>query len=65
MLIMRRDVVASRGLGGTVGLRGSTSSLVQIPEKSGLPSAVRGVAAAMSTVPSALRGAPALGYRIH
>ena len=61
MLIMRRDVVASRGLGGTFGLRGSTSSLVQIPEKSGLPSAVRGVAADMSTVPSALRGAPALG----
>ncbi len=33
---------------------------VQIPEKSGLPSGMRGTAAAMSTVPSALRGTPAV-----
>ena len=58
---LRREVVASRGLGGSFGRRGSTSSLVQIPEKSGLPSAVRGVGADISTVPSALRGAPAIG----
>src|SRR5262245_46799481 len=65
MLIMRRDVVASRGLGGTFGRRGSTSSLVQMPEKSGLPSAVRGAGADMSTLPSTLRGAPGCGWLIH
>jgi hypothetical protein len=36
-----------------------------MPEKSGFPSAVRGVAADMSTLPSALRGAPPAEWRIH
>src|SRR5215510_4665532 len=62
---MRREVVASRGFGGTPGRRGSTSSLVQVPEKSGLPFDIRGVAAVMSTLPSAFRGAPAVGYLTH
>src|SRR5262245_29538651 len=65
MLTIRRDVVASRGFGGTSGRRGSTSSLVQIPDKSGLPSAVRGAGADMSTPPSVLRGTPAAELRIH
>ena len=34
------------------------SAVVQIPEKSGLPSAIRGTGADMFTLPSAFRGAP-------
>src|SRR5919197_6261059 len=37
----------------------------QIPEKSGLPSAVRGAGADRSTIPSAFRGTPAVGYFNH
>ena len=36
-----------------------------IPEKSGFPSVSRGAGAVMSTTPSALRGAPAVGYCTH
>jgi hypothetical protein len=35
-------------------------AVAQMPEKSGLPSASRGAGAAMFTVPSALRGTPAV-----
>jgi hypothetical protein len=37
------------------------SPVIQIPEKSGLPSAIRGVGADMFTLPSAFRGTPAVG----
>src|SRR5688572_28887812 len=37
----------------------------QIPEKSGLPSDRRGAGADMSTFPSAVLGAPAVGYFSH
>jgi len=37
------------------------SPVIQIPEKSGLPSASRGEGADMSTLPSAFRGTPAVG----
>ena len=36
-----------------------------MPEKSGLPSAIRGTGADMLTVPSVFRGTPAVGYLIH
>jgi hypothetical protein len=41
------------------------SPVIQIPDKSGLPSASRGAAADMSTPPSAFRGTPAVGFFIH
>src|SRR6185295_19197034 len=41
------------------------SPVIHIPERSGLPSANRGVGAVMFTLPSAFRGTPALGYLIH
>jgi hypothetical protein len=34
---------------------------IQTPEKSGLPSAVRGAGASIRTLPSASRGTPAVG----
>jgi hypothetical protein len=37
----------------------------QIPEKSGLPFAMRGAGADESTMPSAFRGMPAVGYVNH
>jgi hypothetical protein len=40
-------------------------SVSQIPEKSGLPSAVRGVGADRLGFPFALRGTPAVGYFNH
>src|SRR5881396_788412 len=39
--------------------------LCQIPDKSGLPSAVRGAGAARLGLPSALRGVPGVGYFSH
>src|SRR5713226_903059 len=39
--------------------------VTQIPEKSGLPSGVRGAGADGSTLPSAFRGTPAVGYFNH
>jgi hypothetical protein len=39
----------------------SSFTLIQIPEKSGLPSGIFGAGAAMSTLPSAVRGTPAVG----
>jgi hypothetical protein len=59
------------GLGASLGLdklpdRGILGSpVIQIPEKSGLPSAIRGEGADMSTLPSAFRGTPAVGYFSH
>ena len=41
------------------------SAVVQMPEKSGWPSASRGAGACMSTVPSALRGTPAVVWFSH
>src|SRR4051812_48836384 len=41
------------------------SPVIHIPEKSGFPSAIRGVGAAMFTLPSAFRGTAAVGYLIH
>ena len=41
------------------------SAVVQIPEKSGLPSAIRGGGADMFTLPSAVCGTPAVGYFNH
>jgi hypothetical protein len=38
---------------------------IQVPEKSGLPSAVRGVGASMSALPLSSRGIPASGYFGH
>jgi hypothetical protein len=37
------------------------SPVIQMPEKSGLPSAIRGAGAVMFTLPSAFRGTPAVG----
>ena len=45
----------AKGPGGGASL--GSSPLSQTPEKSGLPSAVRGAGAAISTRPSAVRGA--------
>ena len=67
----------SLGLWGSLGLAASLgldkppvrrtlgSPVAQIPEKSGLPSAMRGEGADMSTLPSAFRGTPAVGYFSH
>jgi hypothetical protein len=41
------------------------SAVIQTPEKSGFPSASRGVAADKSTAPLGVRGAPGLGYLYH
>jgi hypothetical protein len=41
------------------------SAVIQIPEKSGLPSAIRGAGADMFTLPSAFRGIPGDGYLNH
>jgi hypothetical protein len=38
---------------------------IQIPEKSTLPSAVRGVGASRIGLPSAIRGTPGVGYDGH
>ena len=61
---------ATRGLTGLPGLdnpsvRRLGSAVIQMPEKSGLPSARRGAGADMFTLPSALRGTPAVGYLNH
>jgi hypothetical protein len=67
----------SLGLCGSLGLAASLgldkppgrgilgSPVIQIPEKSGLPFANRGEGADMSTLPSAFRGTPAVGYFTH
>src|ERR1044071_3733301 len=44
---------------------GKASPVSHMPEKSGLPSAVRGAAAARFGLPSANRGTPAVGYFSH
>jgi hypothetical protein len=41
------------------------SPVIQTPEKSGLPSAIRGEGADMFTLPSAFRGTPGVGYFTH
>src|SRR6476659_4226616 len=41
------------------------SSGFQMPEKTGLPSALRGAGAARSTAPVFVRGTPAVGYVTH
>src|SRR4030095_4875056 len=46
-------------------LGGPLLARVQVPEKSGLPSAVRGVGAVMITLPCASRGTPASWYLGH
>jgi hypothetical protein len=46
-------------------LHGSGSAACQIPEKSGLPSAVLEAGAAGLALPSAVRGTPAVGYFSH
>ena len=61
---------AALGVAGLLGLDSSpvgrlVSAAIQIPEKSGLPSARRGVGADMFTLPSAFRGTPAVGYFNH
>jgi hypothetical protein len=43
----------------------SVFALIQIPEKSGLPSCIRGAGAAISTEPSGLRGTPFVGLSSH
>src|SRR5690349_13430755 len=58
------------GPGASLGLESSPvrrlgSPVAQTPEKSGLPFAIRGAGAAMSTLPSGLRGTPAVGYFTH
>src|SRR6476619_3105268 len=45
--------------------QGLLCSISQVPERSGLPSAVRGVGAERSSLPSAVRGTPAVGYFSH
>src|SRR5215467_1678879 len=65
------EFFGSLGVGRSLGLdkpcarRSKGSPVVQIPEKSGLLSAIRGVGADMSTLPSAFRGTPAVGYLTH
>ena len=55
------------GLAASLGLdkppvRGILGSpVIQTPEKSGLPSAIRGAGADIFTLPSAFRGTPAVG----
>src|SRR5215468_10335219 len=63
-------VSAGRGPAGLVGLdnadvRRLGSAVVQIPERSGLPSANRGAGASIFTLPSAFRGTPTVGYFNH
>src|SRR5690348_9336709 len=61
----------SLGPGASLGLdkapvrRRLGSPVVQIPEKSGLPFAMRGAGADMSTLPPAFRGTPAVGTFTH
>src|SRR5512140_3004004 len=58
-------LAASLGLDRPPGRGMLGSPVIQTPEKSGLPSAIRGAAADMSTLPSAFRGTPAVGYFTH
>src|SRR4051812_29659586 len=44
---------------------GRLSSGFQMPDRSGLPSAVRGAGAARSTAPAVVLGTPAVGYFTH
>src|SRR5207247_10100115 len=56
----------SPGFRSAATLRSYFSELLcQIPDKSGLPSAVRGAGAARLGLPSALRGVPGVGYFSH
>src|SRR5881409_2149348 len=56
----------SPGFRSAATLRSYFSELLcQIPDKSGLPSAVRGAGAARFGLPSALRGMPGVGYFSH
>ena len=50
---------------GSWGWQQSVLSVSQMPEKSGLPSGVRGVGAARLGFPSAVFGTPAVGYFNH
>src|SRR5262245_36819646 len=45
--------------------QGRVRSASQMPDKSGFPSAVRGVGAFMSGLPSRVLGTPAVGYVTH
>src|SRR5688572_20627441 len=79
MLMLCREKVAvvgghvrDRGSSLTSSLNGSTprithagSAVIHTPERSGRPLASRGVAAARSTPPFAVRGARGLGYLNH
>src|SRR5687767_15667085 len=79
MLMLCREKVAvvgghvrDRGSSLTSSVNGSTprmthagSAVIHTPERSGRPFASRGVAAARSTPPLAVRGAPGLGYLNH
>src|SRR5215471_9670275 len=58
-------LLRAAGLDNTPAGRTLGCAVVQIPEKSGFPSASRGAGADMSTAPSALRGARAVGYCTH
>src|SRR5262245_12175232 len=49
----------------SLGGQGLPSPVSHIPEKSGLPSGVRGVGAVGLAFPSAVRGTPAVGYLNH
>src|SRR5947209_5561126 len=60
MLLSSLGVSVAEGPGRRLG-----SAVVQIPEKSGLPSGMRGARAVMSTLPSGFRGTPAVGYFSH
>src|ERR1051325_5664008 len=46
-------------------VQGNASSVSQIPERSGLPSAIRGAGAVRLGLPSASLGIPAVGYFSH
>src|SRR5947199_1180783 len=47
------------------GGHGRLCSISEMPERSGLPSAVGGAGALRSGLPSAVRGTPAVGYFSH
>ena len=51
--------------GSLLALLSRAFPVIQMPEKSGFPSGVRGVGADRLTVPSAFRGTPVVGYRSH
>jgi hypothetical protein len=58
-------LLRAAGLDNTPAGRILGSAVVQIPEKSGFPSASRGAGADVSTAPSTLCGTPAVGYCTH